>query len=795
MADLKVSVIIELLGGKAKAGVEQFRRDFAAAQGAARGEIAKTSRSMRDGVESISTQLGRLEKFAAGYITLWKGIDLAKQLIAQADAMKQLEGRMKLATDGAASFRVAMQDVRRIADDTGQGLREVGTLYGRLATALKPLGVSQRETAEITEVTALALKVSGASAAESASAILQLSQAFGSGVLRGEEFNAVNEAAPRLMKALADGLGVPIGALRKMASDGEITAEVMARVLPQALAKLREEAAQLPPAVEQAGRRLKNAFAGVVSEWDKTNNATGKLAAGLDWLAKNMDTATTAAGILANTGLLVLGARALAAAGALKSLAGAATLFGAGFSIGGDLVEAFYNKFLGGDELNAHTEQLKRAVEIHQGFNKVIEQANRAGLPELAEKLRQVKQAALANPNADMDRTLTEVQGYASAVILKHDQLAKEKARLGELSAQRAAILAGREKLTAKEAVDAQIRYVRDLSQARQRELQQAIADLERYRQAAAAAYGRAADIQTSTADRIRELRRRDMTEAQQQADIAAQAREKIAAANRLLAEAQTAAAKGDAGAAEKAAAGAEKFAQAAEQLGSGLDKTSQAIGIVGEAGKIAAAAATAAGQANEKAAAGAAQQVDDLQRKITELEKWLGELELKKRVVKIEAEIGQASGSIAKIQAELAALQNKTIEITTIHRSVEARAAGGPVGIKGYAAGGKLPGYGGGDRIPALLEAGEFILRKEAVRHWGLEKLFALNSLRLPRFAAGGLVMPSATATGGGSGGGASRDIVDLRFDIGGKRHTVQSSRETAMQLAGALRELARGA
>lgn len=784
MADLKVSVIIEILAGKAKAGADAFRRDFAAAQEAARGEIGKTNRTMNEGVDGIGSQFGRLGKLALGYISIWKGVDIAKQLIAQADAMNMLEGRLKLATAGAASFRVAMQDVRRIADATGQGLQPVASLYGRLATSLKDLGGSQRQTAEVSEVVALSLRVSGASAAESASAILQLSQAFGSGVLRGEEFNAVNEAAPRLMKALADGLGVPVGALRKMAESGELTADVLARVLPQSLAKLRAEAAQLPPTVEQAAQRLKNAFAGVVSEWDKTNNATGKIAAGLDYLTKNMGTATIAVNVFATTGLLVLGTRALAAASAIKNLAGAITLIGAGYSIGADLVEAFYNKFLGGNELNAHTEGLKRAVEIHQGFNKVIEQANQAGLPELAEKLRQVKQAALANPKADMDRTLTDVQGYANAVITKHRQIAEEKKRITELSAKR-------EKATAKETVDAQIAQVQRLQQARKQDLDKAIADLKEYRKAAETAYARAADIQMSTADRIRELRRRDMTEAQQQADLAAQAWGKITAANRLLAEAQAAAAKGDAGAAEKAAAGAEKFAQAAESIGAGLENTGKAIDIVGRAGQIAAAAATAAGQANEKAAAGTEQKITSLRAELAKFKAEIEALELKQHRIKIDAEIEQATANIAKIQAELAALQNKTIEITTIHRSVEAHAAGGPVGL---ATGGALPGYGGGDRIHILGEAGEFMMRKEAVRYWGLDKMMAMNAMRLPRFAAGGLVAyPRAADRGAASA--QARDIVDLRFNIGGRQHTVQSSRDTAAQLAGALRELARGA
>lgn len=783
MADLKVAVIIELLGGKAKAGIEQFRRDFAAAQEAARGEIGKTNRSMREGVESISTQLGRLERAAAGYITLWKGIDLAKQLIAQADAMKLLEGRLKLATDGAASLRVAMQDVRRIADANGQDLRSVATLYGRLATSLRDMGGTQRETADITEAVTLSLRLSGATAAESSSAILQLSQAFASGVLRGEEFNAVNEAAPRLMKALADGIGVPVGKLREMAKDGEITSDVMARVLPQALAKLREEAAQLPPTVEQAGQRLKNAFAQVVAEWDKNSNATGKLAAALDGLAKNMDTAATAAGLFANGALLVIGYRALAAASAVKTFAGALTLVGAGASIGGDLMERFLRATTSLNNIDASYKSLERAVEVHKAFNQVIEQANQAGLPELAEKIRQVKLDALANPKADLDRTLTDVQGYANAIIAKHKQIADEKKRIADLSANR-------EKQTAKEAVDAQIEQVKRLQQARKQDLDKAIADLDRYKKAAADAYGRAADIQLTTADRVRELRRRDLSEEQQQADIAAQAQEKAAAAQRALAEAQAAASRGDTGATEKAAASAEKLAQAAESAASSLKDTGAAIGIVEQAGQIAAAAATAAGQANERAAAGAGQKIASLKGELAKLKTELDALELKERRIKIDAEITQASANIARIRAELDTLQNKTIEITTVHRTVEERAAGGPVGVPGFARGGKLPGYGGGDRIPAMLEAGEFVLRKEAVRYWGLEKIFALNSLRLPRFAAGGLVLPSAPAAASSAVGG---DEMTLNLRVGSRDHRVRTSRETARDLVDSLRELSR--
>lgn len=174
------------------------------------------------------------------------GIGLgASQIIALSDGYTKFTAQLKLATKSASDYAVAMEDVQRIAYGAQAGISEVGTLYARIANGTAELGLSQQRLADITEVVALSLKVSGATAAESSSAMLQLSQAFASGVLRGEEFNAVNEAAPRLMKALAEGIGVPIGALRKMAEEGQLTSKVLAEALPKALAQVRSEAEKI----------------------------------------------------------------------------------------------------------------------------------------------------------------------------------------------------------------------------------------------------------------------------------------------------------------------------------------------------------------------------------------------------------------------------------------------------------------------------------------------------------------------------------------------------------------------
>ncbi|WP_166656601.1 tape measure protein [Comamonas sp. JUb58] len=228
----------------------------------------------------------------------------AREIITQIDGYTKFTAQLKLATKGASDYSAAMASVQRISTDAQQGIGELGTLYARIANGTASLNLSQQKLSDITETVALSLKVSGATASEASSAMLQLSQAFASGVLRGEEFNSVNEAAPRLMKALADGLGVPVGALRKMAEAGQLTSAVLADSLPKALGKLREEAESVQT-ISGAFTVLKNNIMLMVGAQATASGATKGFANGISMLANNLDVLATVGGAVA----LVLGAR------------------------------------------------------------------------------------------------------------------------------------------------------------------------------------------------------------------------------------------------------------------------------------------------------------------------------------------------------------------------------------------------------------------------------------------------------------------------------------------------------
>ncbi len=272
------------------ANVARLQRDMGQVTSTVNGAMTKVKKSVQDATNQF-------QRFAAAYLSI-RG---AQGLTRIADEYTKFTAQLRLATDSQSQFTTAYQNVVAIARSSQSDIGGLGTLYARITNSTKELGVSQNDVAKISETVALSLRVSGATATESASAMLQLSQAFGSGVLRGEEFNAVNEAAPGLMRALAAAIGAPVGALREMASNGELTADVLARAFKddQLLAQLREQAKQVRT-ISSAFVALRNEFTLYVGELDRSIGVSRGLSDIILAISRNFDfLARAAVGFLA----------------------------------------------------------------------------------------------------------------------------------------------------------------------------------------------------------------------------------------------------------------------------------------------------------------------------------------------------------------------------------------------------------------------------------------------------------------------------------------------------------------
>lgn len=215
-------------------------------------------------------------QFAAGLAT----IQGAQALVAIADEAKTLDAQLRLATQGFGTFAQAQEDVRRIAADTRAGLSETASLYGNFARGAKELGATQAEAARATETFSKTLKISGADAGQAASATLQFGQALASGALRGDELNSILEASPRLARLLAESMGQPIGAIKKMGEEGLLTSDKLLRALTDTkfTEGIDDEFRQLPVTFSQAMSQVENAAIITFGAFDRGGQFSSMLA-------------------------------------------------------------------------------------------------------------------------------------------------------------------------------------------------------------------------------------------------------------------------------------------------------------------------------------------------------------------------------------------------------------------------------------------------------------------------------------------------------------------------------------
>ncbi|HDS8302447.1 TPA: phage tail tape measure protein [Proteus mirabilis] len=210
------------------------------------------------------------------------------QVINYADSWTELQNRLKLVTESSVELNKATQAVYYIAQKTYQSLDATAQVYQRFADNAARLGLSQQKVAELTETVSKAVAISGASATAAQAALTQFGQALASGQLRGEELNSVMEQTPALAKAIADGMGVSVGELRKKAQDGEMTIEKVIQALERAADSVDKKFATSVTTVSQGFTNLQSAMTKFIGEANQGTGATQLFTTGMTTLADNL---------------------------------------------------------------------------------------------------------------------------------------------------------------------------------------------------------------------------------------------------------------------------------------------------------------------------------------------------------------------------------------------------------------------------------------------------------------------------------------------------------------------------
>jgi lambda family phage tail tape measure protein len=209
--------------------------------------------------KGAKSSIASLERSIGGLGATIGSAFAAGALVGFADELVSLQNRLRAFSSTQAEANARFEQIAGIAGRTRSSLSDIGNLYTKMALASQELGYSQEQVGQITETFAKSLKVGGANAASTASAILQFSQAMGSGVFRGEEFNAVMEASSSTMQDLAKALGVPFGQLRQLAKEGKLTSKIVGDALLRMQDDVENKFAKTTSTVGEAFTNLRTA--------------------------------------------------------------------------------------------------------------------------------------------------------------------------------------------------------------------------------------------------------------------------------------------------------------------------------------------------------------------------------------------------------------------------------------------------------------------------------------------------------------------------------------------------------
>ena len=272
-------------------------------------ELGRKSKGASGGVASLAKGLIAA---AAAFLTVQKAAELAGNAIRESVARDSAEQSLSLLSKSYGEVADAQLLVERSAKKFGQSQTEATKAIATTYARLRPLGATLTEIESVYNGFNTAARLSGASASESAGAFRQLTQALGSGALRGDEFNSIAEQAPLLLQAVSKETGVAVGALRDYAAEGSITSDVVVRALEriekegaaglaealetpqQAFVDLQNAAEDLnvevgrilQPAVLEFVRALTEQFRQMTAEIDKTRKAAEFLTEKLGFLAE-----------------------------------------------------------------------------------------------------------------------------------------------------------------------------------------------------------------------------------------------------------------------------------------------------------------------------------------------------------------------------------------------------------------------------------------------------------------------------------------------------------------------------
>ncbi len=226
---------------------ERYIRDNVDEQGRFNQEVSA-------GTQQANELTNTIKQAVAAYVsiqTVGKALNISDELV-------QTTSRLNMMNDGVQTTAELVNMVYAAAQDARGSFSQMADVVARFGNNAKDAFSSSEEVVAFADLIQKQMTIAGASTQEAANAELQLSQALGSGVLRGDELNSIFEQAPNLIQNIADYLDVPIGKIREMAADGELSADVVKAAIFSAADDINSKFNEMPMTWGQIWQSMQN---------------------------------------------------------------------------------------------------------------------------------------------------------------------------------------------------------------------------------------------------------------------------------------------------------------------------------------------------------------------------------------------------------------------------------------------------------------------------------------------------------------------------------------------------------
>ena len=221
-------------------------------------EAAQSQNDFNQELQSGSSHADGLLNSAKNLVATYATLKSVESALNTSDELVQTTSRLNMMNDGLQSTQELVNMVYAAAQDARGSFSEMADVVARFGNNAGDAFGSSEEVVAFADLIQKQMTIAGASTQEASNAMLQLSQALGSGVLRGDELNSIFEQAPNLIQSIADYLDVPIGKIREMAADGELSADVVKAAIFASADEINAKFEEMPMTWGQTWQSMKN---------------------------------------------------------------------------------------------------------------------------------------------------------------------------------------------------------------------------------------------------------------------------------------------------------------------------------------------------------------------------------------------------------------------------------------------------------------------------------------------------------------------------------------------------------